>query len=101
MNFKISALPLQHLKSQAIVLLATQDKISNSEKSLDKVLDKQISAMRNRQDFTGEAGKTRIMFNARGFDRVLLVGLGKHAELTLEKVREAIALSMGGLKSLP
>jgi leucyl aminopeptidase len=58
---------------------------------LDRALGKQIADLFAAGDFTGKAGQTTLLYG-RGqvpATRVLLVGLGKPAEFTVDKARQA------------
>jgi leucyl aminopeptidase len=58
--------------------------------SLDAALGGQLSALRTRGDLRGTFGESVLFFPASGAaERVLLVGMGKGAELTLERLRRA------------
>ena len=58
--------------------------------SLDGALGGQLSALRERGDVRGTFGEAVLVFPASGpAERVLLVGVGKGAELTPERLRRA------------
>jgi len=71
------------------------------EKIIDALCANQIKKMRESGDFSGEASKVRLLFGLENLPRMILVGLGKNADLTLEKLREACSITAQTLKTLP
>jgi len=59
--------------------------------SCDAMLGGGLSAIRNSREFTGKLNKTKLVHTLGRLpaERLLLVGLGKRAELTAERVRQA------------
>jgi leucyl aminopeptidase len=60
--------------------------------ALDQALGGQLGALRTRGDLRGTLGETVLFFPAAGAvpaERLLLVGVGKAAELTAERLRQA------------
>lgn len=60
--------------------------------ALDQALGGQLAALRTRGDLRGTIGETVLFFPAAGAvpaERVLLVGMGKAADLTAERLRRA------------
>lgn len=101
MTFSINTKPLNQITTDAHVLLLLEDKITDQEKALNKVLDGLVQKLRVSKDFSGEANKTRVLFHLPQLSRILLVGLGKRKDLSLEKIREAISTAVKELKKLP
>ncbi len=101
MNFQITAKKIQDLKTDALVVFLPQDQTNTQEKSLDKWCGGEISHLRETGDFTGEGGKTRVLFQSKTRPRLVLVGLGKISTLSLETLREAGSLAVQTLKNLP
>lgn len=101
MTFTISTRKLSELKAEALVAFLGQDKISAEEKLLDKFFGGELKALRASKDFTGEAGKVRILYGKKTASRLVLVGLGKTDQLDLEKLREAGSAAAQALKNLP
>ena len=100
MNFTATTKPLSEISSDALVVFLKQDE-TPQEKALDKICGGNIRRLRASKDFLGESSKVRILFNQGSFPRVLLVGVGKNEQLTLEKLREAGSIATQTLKSLP
>lgn len=60
--------------------------------ALDQALGGAIAAIRARGDLRGREGETLVLYPAAGAvsaERVLLLGIGKHAAVTVEKLRRA------------
>jgi leucyl aminopeptidase len=66
-------------------------KLSAPAAALDKAAGGALAAVLARGDHEGKAGSTRLLYGLAGFERVLLVGLGKEAEFGPKAYREAIA----------
>lgn len=89
------------LKTDALIMPLLPDKILAEEKELDRLLNRQISKLRQSKDFTGEPNKARILFSSGNLPRIILVGLGPSAGLNSEKLREAMSTATTELKKLP
>lgn len=101
MKLSLSTAPLANLETEALVLLATEDAVFPEEKTADKLFRGAIRRLRDSRDFTGEPNKTQIIFLPGAVSRILLVGLGKTKDLTLERLRAAAGIGAAGLKKLP
>lgn len=101
MNITASTKPLKDIQTEALVVFLRQDQIAPEEKLLDKFCGGEIKRLRGSGDFTGEIAKVRTLYHTKALPRVILVGLGKIADLNLEKFREAGSIAAQTLKSLP
>ncbi len=92
--------PVQ-LASQALVIACFED---NGQEPYFKQIDEQLggylNALYNQKEFTGALNKVKLVHTLGRIapERVLLVGLGKRAELTVEKVRQASASAVQSLR---
>ena len=70
--------------------------------ALDKALDGAISFLIGTRDFTGEAGRTALLYTKGDFaaPRVLLVGLGKQEKFDLAAARKAAGVAAKALSKL-
>lgn len=100
-NFTATTKKPNEISSDALVVFLRQEETAPEEKIVNALCGGQIQKLRQSKDFLGEPTKVRTLFNVPGCPRVLLVGLGKTAELTLEKLREAASIATQTLKSLP
>lgn len=75
-------------------------KLTEAAKNLDAASDKSISAILKNGDMEGKANTTLVLHHVAGLAaaRVLLVGLGKQAELTEKQYRQA---ARAAIKALP
>ncbi|MEK6590931.1 MAG: leucyl aminopeptidase [Nitrospinota bacterium] len=79
---------------------------SKEPEGLVKVIDRQLNGMVSKifkeKDFEGKLNQTRLIYTDRRIpaERVLLVGLGKEKEFTIEKLRQASGTSSKALKDL-
>lgn len=101
MKFTITTKSLHDLTTEALVIFGGEEQPNLLEKNLDKIFGGHIGRLRKSQDFSGEAGKTRLILRDGKLPRVLLVGTGKNSEITLEKIREAASTAVLELKKLP
>ncbi|MCK4588855.1 MAG: leucyl aminopeptidase [Nanoarchaeota archaeon] len=72
------------------------------DKHLDEALDNEISSLIKSEEFKGEAGQIKVIttLNKLPARKLLLVGLGKKKEFTLEKLRRAAAASAKAVRNL-
>lgn len=83
-----------HDADTVVLFLAEQDSLGESSPISDKLLE----AMKERGDFKGELNEVALVYEKK--HRVLLLGLGKLEELTLEKLRVLASKCMKSLKGL-
>ena len=101
MKFTVASTKSKDLTNDALVVFLRQDQTGASDTLLDNLTNEEIKRLQKSGDFTGEHGKTRTLYHAKSPERLVLVGLGKAAGLTLEKLREAGSAAAGALKNLP
>lgn len=79
---------------------------SKEPEGLVKVIDRKLNGMVSKifeeKDFEGKLNQTRLIYTDRRIpaERVLLVGLGKEKEFTIERLRQASGTSSKALKDL-
>ena len=95
---------LTETKSQAIILTLFEDskKMTGVALEIDKKSDGLISELIGNGDFEAKPSQVSVIYTrgALPAKRIALVGLGKHNELNLEKIRAAFAKVMQHLRNL-
>jgi leucyl aminopeptidase len=95
-----AATPLSQIKTQALVVLVSEGKSSNSRmKALDKFLGGTISLTTGNGDFSPSGGTTCWLPGAGSIQRVLLVGCGDLSQRTVasdKKIAESLSRSLSG-----
>ena len=93
MEFSTKNLSPEKAKAACIVVgVYESSKLCASAAALDKASKQHISAILKRGDMNGKAGSTLLLHHVPGVaaERVLLLGLGKDADLSDKSFREAI-----------
>ena len=101
MNFTATIKKPNQITSDALIVFLRQEESAPEEKIINGLCAGQIKKLRDSKDFSGETSKVRLLFGLPNLPRVILVGLGKTADLSLEKLREAVSITSQTLKSLP
>ena len=101
MKFNIITKPIEQITAPLLVTLLFEDKITQEEKRLDKILSGQIGQLRTSKDFTGKPNETLLFFGSGNIPRVLLLGLGNARHYSLENLRERISTVTPKLKGMP
>jgi leucyl aminopeptidase len=95
---------LADAKSQTIILALFEDskKLTGAALTIDKKGGGLISEMIKNGDFEAKPSQISVIYTrgALAATRVALVGLGKHSEFNLEKLRSAFAAVMRHLRNL-
>ena len=93
MQIEVKPGKVQSSTDEAILLYSFEDgkKLTGPLKELDGVLSGAISRLFADGDFAGKADQIALLYPKEGssFKRILLVGLGKQADLNTEKIRRA------------
>jgi leucyl aminopeptidase len=94
-----SADSLKHA-APALVIGCCEDAADAVFTACDAALDGWLQRMRSGKEFTAKPGTSRLIysFGRLPAERLLLVGLGKKAELTLERLRQAAGAAMQALR---
>jgi len=94
-----SETPLQHA-SAALVVGCFEDAQDELYAALDGALDGCLARLAASREFTGKANSSRLVYTLGKLpaERVLLVGLGKRAELSGERLRQAAGSAMQALR---
>ncbi|MDP3993683.1 MAG: leucyl aminopeptidase [Candidatus Doudnabacteria bacterium] len=100
MQFTIHNRPIEELQTQALVVFAFEDRTTAEEKRADALLGGQIKKLRSSKDFLPRFGRTRLIFHSV-FPRVLLTGLGKQKDFSLEVFRGAVGRAINEIGNLP
>ncbi|MEK0338241.1 MAG: M17 family peptidase N-terminal domain-containing protein, partial [Nitrosopumilus sp.] len=80
----------ESLKPELLVLgLFEGEKLSGFNLDVDDASGKAVSKCLSSGDFSGEQEKTRLLFPDGPAKRVMLVGLGKREEFSLDNLRQA------------
>ncbi len=88
MNFTIKTAALQNISTSCIVLGVYANKtLPDVTAEVDKLVSKKLSKIIEAGDISGAAGQTLLVHHADGIraKRILLVGLGKKADLNTKK----------------
>ena len=95
---------LQDIKSQAIILALFQDQkeLTGTSLLVDQASRGLISELINNGDFTGKPSQVTVLYTGGTIpaQRIALVGLGKAAEINLEKIRAAFSKVLQSLRGL-
>jgi leucyl aminopeptidase len=95
---------LQKIKSDAVAVFFYSDQKlqANRARTLPQSFGKKISAVAALNNFSGKEGEVVRFFTYKEIasPRLLLVGLGKQADLTIEKIRRASASAAKTAQSL-
>jgi leucyl aminopeptidase len=95
---------LAEAKSQAIILTLFEDskKLTGAALTIDQKSGGLISELISNGDFEAKPSQISVIYTrgALPAKRIALVGLGKHSELNLEKLRAAFASVMRHLRNL-
>jgi leucyl aminopeptidase len=83
------------IKTDILVTGMFEGEMSDDIRKIDKALGGAISSMMKKEQFKGEWKQYEILNTSGGMgaERVLLVGLGKKSEFSLEKLRKAAGAS--------
>lgn len=101
MNILTTDLPAQDVDSQAVVIFATEEYVSDiKEKGSTNAVERTLSEI-SEGDFKGEPNTLSLVYTRElASKRAIFVGLGKKAELTLEKLRKAAAFGLMKVKGV-
>jgi leucyl aminopeptidase len=95
---------LADTKSQAIILTLFEDskKLTGMALEIDQKSNGLISEMISNGDFEAKPSQISVIYTRGSLPakRIALVGLGKHSEFSLEKLRAAFASVMRHLRNL-
>ncbi len=97
MEFSTKSLSPEKAKTACVVVGVYETaKLSASAAALDKASKQHIGAILKRGDLSGKAGSTLLLHHVPNVaaERILLVGLGKEAELSDKAYREAIRAAL-------
>ncbi|HEX7955246.1 MAG TPA: leucyl aminopeptidase [Burkholderiales bacterium] len=93
MEFSIKAVAPEKLKSDCVaVAVFASSKLSAAARALDHAGKGRISAILKQGDFEAKPGSTLMLYDMPGVSskRVLLVGFGAQAEVTVKELREGV-----------
>jgi leucyl aminopeptidase len=94
MNFNLKTGSIQKQRSACLVIAVSQPrKLSQEGQAIDKASDGFLSKIINQGDMDGKVGQSLLLHNVAGTlaDRVLLIGVGKEADLTERSFSQIIA----------
>lgn len=103
MQFSVTHEPIQQLITGTLVLAVTEAlSLSPSAQQLDSASEGALSQHLSRGDLQGKAGQSLLIHQLPGVkaQRILLVGIGKDAELPDRSVRKTISHVLAQLKPL-
>ncbi len=103
MDFLITTHSVETLPSSALVLTVNEElKLDNQGQQIDKLCAGAISAVLKAGDMQGKIGQTLLLHNLANLkaQRVLLVGIGKDAELTDRNTRKLVSAILNTFKNL-
>lgn len=102
MNLSAKFVDLKKHKTQALVLgMFEKEKPGTELKAIDKALEGHITKAFKNKLFEGKTGQTFIVdtYGRTPAEKIMLVGLGKKKEITLDRVRKAAARSAKALRN--
>jgi leucyl aminopeptidase len=98
----IKVVPLEQAGSDLLVIATGKlyEKLPDSLLGLDAQAGGALRRAVAAGDFTGERDQTLLVYPVKGASRILLVGLGEHAEITRSSIRTAAAVAARRATSL-
>ena len=90
---------LSALRTPILAVFMYEDK--GRAPKVGRVLEESLRNLRASKDFTGKFGEKKLLFLSGPIPRALLVGLGKKADVNLEKFRAAVAGAVNEMKKMP
>ena len=101
MNIDILSKPLSDIQAQALVLTVFEDEKEIRFNGLDEQLNKKISRLRETKELTGKY-KEFTWFHTDGYnsERILIMGLGKKSEFSLERLMAVSAVAARNLRRI-
>ncbi len=102
MQIKINTTKIEQIKTQLLAIGYFEDGQNTLAKKFDKQLNNSIEKAEKQKEFSGELLHTKILstLGRLPFDQLLLVGLGKQKEFTIERLRRAAATAVLAAKNL-
>ena len=103
MEFVVKSVSPETLKTATLVVAVTEDRIlSDAATKLDTLSGGAITAALKRGDLPGKVGQSLLLHTLPNLkaDRVLLVGVGKEAELSDRQFRKVVTGALNVLKGL-
>ncbi len=103
MQFLVKSSPAATLKTATLVVAVGEGrKLGATATALDLATGGAISSLLKRGDLPGKVGQSLLLHSPTNLkaERVLLVGCGKDAELSVRQFRKIAAASLGVLKGL-
>jgi leucyl aminopeptidase len=90
----VKIVPLEQVRADLLVIASGQlhDKVPDSLLGLDEAAGGALRRVVASGDFTGDRDQHTMVYPARGPRRVLLLGLGNHAQITRAAIRTAAAV---------
>ncbi len=88
--------PLDRVRANVLAVAVgelTNAKVPTSLLSLDRAAEGDVSRAIAQGDFTGKRNQVLVVYPRKGADRLILVGLGKHEEITRGSIRDAAAIA--------
>ena len=92
------------IRTECLVIAVTQDgPISGAARAIDEASDGLVAAMRESGDIPAQAGKVTMIHRPDGIraERLLVVGLGKQAKLTLARFQQSVLKAAKWLRDHP
>ena len=92
------------IRTECLVIAITQDgPISGAAHAIDEASDGLVAAMRDSGDLPAQAGKVTMIHRPGGIraERLLVVGLGKQAKLTLARFQQSVLKAAKWLRDHP
>ncbi|WP_183910466.1 leucyl aminopeptidase [Simiduia aestuariiviva] len=102
MKFSAKQFDLITHKTPCLVVGLLEGKLTPAAQAVDAACSKAISELVKRKDITGKSGQTLLLPKVDGIaaERLMLVGLGKAADLNADSLRKAAAKLAEALKGL-
>ena len=103
MDFLVNSNAVESLNTSALVLTVNEQlELDSQGQTIDNLCDGALSALIKAGDIQGKLGQTLLLHNLANLkaQRVLLVGIGKDAELSDRSARKLVSAILNTFKSL-
>jgi leucyl aminopeptidase len=102
MNVTISLADPQHLPTQALIIGCFEEEPGPQAALFDPLLDGAISTLYRQEEFQGKFKTVKVLHTLGRLpaERLLLVGLGKKSDMTLERLRQGGGCAIAALQPL-
>lgn len=101
MKLTVKNIPASKIKSDVLIIPLLEDVFPESYATLDLLAGGLIKRVITSKEFTGKHGSNTLLHtNNINFNKILLTGLGKQADITSETIRQAGGKAFSFLKNI-